>query len=173
VSRRGILADVGEPVSSSWLASPAYIISYHGVFDFPIPPDELWEVMEQPDRFESWWSWLSEFRLEGGGLRAGSVLCGVVSPPLPYRMRLRVDLERCDRPSRIDAAVHGDLEGPARLLLVSESGGSRVSASWTLEMTQRRMRSAARVAYPVLRWGHDRLVDATVRSFRRHLARST
>jgi len=34
---------------------------------------------------------------------------------------------------------------------------------------QRPMRVAARVAYPVLRWGHDRVVDATVAGFRRHL----
>jgi len=61
----------------------------------------------------------------------------------------------------------------ARLLLVPASGGTRVSASWTLEMTQRRMRTAARIAHLVLRWGHDRVIDATVRNFRRHLARST
>jgi hypothetical protein len=36
-------------------------------------------------------------------------------------------------------------------------------------MMQRPMRVAARVASPVLRWGHDRVVDATVAGFRRHL----
>jgi hypothetical protein len=35
---------------------------------------------------------------------------------------------------------------------------------------QRPMRIAARIAKPVLRWGHDRVVDATVDSFRRQLA---
>jgi hypothetical protein len=28
---------------------------------------------------------------------------------------------------------------------------------------------AARLAHPALRWGHDRVVEATVRSFRHHL----
>jgi hypothetical protein len=36
-------------------------------------------------------------------------------------------------------------------------------------MMQRPMRAAARVASPVLRWGHDRVVAATVSGFRRQL----
>jgi hypothetical protein len=31
------------------------------------------------------------------------------------------------------------------------------------------MRIAARIAKPLLQWGHDRVVDATVDSFRRQL----
>lgn len=152
------------------MASP-YVIEYRGVFDFPTGPEELWGALERADRFEGWWSWLSDFRLEGDGLRRGSTLHGVVAPPLPYRMRLRIDLEECLRPFRIEAAVSGDLKGPARLLFEGRGDGTRVSASWTLEMMQRPMRMAARVAHPALRWGHDRVVEATVRSFRHQLVR--
>jgi hypothetical protein len=112
---------------------------------------------------------LREFRLEGPGLEAGAVLHGVVAPPVPYTMRIRVVLDRCTRPSSIDATVHGDLEGAARLVLVEVDGGSLAEVSWTIEMTQRPMRLAARFAYPLMRWGHDRVVEATVNSYRRHL----
>jgi hypothetical protein len=108
--------------------------------------------------------------LDGDGLEAGAVLVGVVSPPVPYRMRVRVELEECVRPSWIDAAVHGDLEGRGRLELAPDGEGTLASVAWTIEMMQRRMRMAARVAYPLLRWGHDRVVDATVFGFRRQLA---
>ena len=37
-------------------------------------------------------------------------------------------------------------------------------------MMQRPMRMAARVAHPLLRFGHDRVVEATVAGYRRHLA---
>jgi hypothetical protein len=40
-------------------------------------------------------------------------------------------------------------------------------------MKQRPMRLAARLASPLLRWGHDRVVEATVASFRRNLGRET
>ena len=154
----------------SGVAPSPCVIEYRGTFTFPVPRDELWAYLERVDRFEPSLNWLSEFRFEGDGLRAGSVLAGVITPPLPYRMRLRVDLLECERPSRIEAGVHGDLEGWAQLLLEDDDGGTRVTAIWTFEMMQRTMRMAARVAHPVLRWGHDRVVDITVRAFRRHLA---
>lgn len=151
------------------MAVSPYVIDYRDDFAFPLPPERMWSAIERADGFERWWGWLSEFRLEGGALRPGAVLHGVVSPPLPYRMRITVELEECERPSLIEAAVHGDLEGRAGLRLEPEGGGTRASVSWTIEMMQRPMRVAARVAHPVLRWGHDRVVEATVRGFRRHI----
>jgi hypothetical protein len=105
-------------------------------------------------------------------LTAGSVFHGVVVPPLPYRMRLRVVLLACVPPHCIDASVHGDLVGSARLVLEPEGDGTRATVAWTIEMTQRPMRLAARVASPLLRWGHDRVVDVTVAGFRRRLGQS-
>ena len=124
------------------------------------------------DQFEAWWGWLSEFHVEGasqGELQPGTVLRGVVAPPLPYRMRLEVDIERCQRPSEIDAVVHGDLEGRAELRLAPIRGGTRAEVAWTIEMMQPPMRVAARLAHPLLEWGHDRVVEATVQSFSRVL----
>ncbi len=80
-------------------------------------------------------------------------------------------LDHCIRPSRIDATVHGDLEGTPSLVLEPTAEGTMAEVSWTIEMRQRRMRLAARVAHPVLRWGHDRVIDATVNGFRRNLRR--
>ena len=153
------------------MARSPCVIDFRGVYSFPIAPEALWSTLERADSFERWWGWLSDFRLDGGGLRPGAVLHGVVAPPLPYRMRLRVEVEECEPPSLIEAAVHGDLEGRAGLILEPEPGGTRASVGWTIEMMQRPMRIAARVAHPMLRWGHDRVVDATVVGFRRQLAR--
>lgn len=151
------------------MAASPYVIDYREAFHFPAAPERVWSVIERVDGFERWWGWLSEFRLEGGALRPGAVLHGVVSPPVPYRMRVRVEVEDCEPPFLIDAAVHGDLEGRAGILLRGQGGGTVVDAAWTIEMMQRPMRIAARVAHPFLRWGHDRVVEATVRGFRRQL----
>jgi carbon monoxide dehydrogenase subunit G len=152
------------------VASSPYVIEYQGAFRFPIPPDELWDYLERVDRFESRLNWLSEFRLEGDGLRSGSVLHGIISPPVPYRMRVDVVLDACERPSLIEGTVHGDLQGRARLQLLPADGGTEVRAAWSFEMMQRPMRIAARFAHPLLRWGHDRVVEVTVNAFRRHIA---
>lgn len=155
---------------------PSPVINYRGTFRFPATPEVMWEAIERTEDFERWWGWLGEFHLAGPGLQSGSVLTGVVSPPVPYHMRVRVELEECVRPRSIDAVVHGDLEGHASLRLSQEllnnhgeTASTVASVSWTIEMMQRSMRIAARLAYPLLCWGHDRVVDATVFSFRRQI----
>ncbi len=145
------------------------IIDYRGTHRFSVPPETVWAAIERADEFEQWWAWLGEFYLHGASLQRGSVMIGVVSPPLPYRMRIRVDLEDCVRPATIDAAVHGDLEGRAHLGLESDGEGTLATAAWTIEMTQLPMRVAARFARPLLCWGHDRVVEATVAGFRRRV----
>lgn len=160
----------GEPAEAYGLAVRP-VINYRRDFVFSETPTVLWEALEHTERFERWWSWLQEFRIEGGTLATGSVLHGVVAPPLPYRMRIDVELVRCEPPREIDAVVSGDLEGVARLRLHETTAGTRAEVSWTVEMMQRPMRIASRVAHPVVRLGHDAVVDMTVAGFRRHLLR--
>jgi carbon monoxide dehydrogenase subunit G len=154
------------------VVTTAPIIDYRGTFRFTAPPATLWEKIERTGEFERWWGWLGDFHLDGPGLEAGSVLIGVVSPPLPYHMSIRVELERCVRPSLIEATVRGDLEGHGRLELNPDGDATVASVAWRIEMMQRPMRAAARFASPLLRFGHDRVVDATVHGFRRQLAAS-
>jgi len=146
-----------------------YVIDYDATFTFPVSVAVLWATMVQVDRFSSWWSWLREFSVEGKGIARGTVLHGVVAPPLPYRMRLEILIDECVPERRITALVHGDLQGAARLTFDGDDAETRAHAMWTIEMMQRPRRVAASVAYPLLRWGHDRVVDATVEGFRRHL----
>ena len=153
----------------SVVPKPAPVIDYDGTFVFPTPVGQLWATLVQVDDFSSWWSWLQEFSAEGRGLERGTVLRGVVAPPLPYRMRLDVVIEESVPERRIAALVHGDLEGAALLTFDGDDAETRVHATWSVEMMQRPMRLAARIAPPLLRWGHDRVVDATVDGFRRRL----
>jgi hypothetical protein len=152
-------------------ASP-YVIDYAGRFAFPVQTSELWEAIGRLDQFEGWWGWLSELEVDGPGLQTGSVLRGTVAPPVPYRMRVVVELDRCVPGRLIDASVKGDLVGEAHLRLDPAPDGTMTEVAWSLEMMQLPMRLAARVAYPLLRWGHDRVVEATVRGFRAQLLAS-
>jgi len=151
----------------------APVIDFEREFDFPVTPAELWATIDDSDSFGLWWPWLREFSIDGGSLKTGSVMHGVVVPPLPYRIRVDVELVRCRRPSLIDALVHGDLEGVATLRMRrgQDGMGTRVRVAWQIEMMQRPMRIASRLAHPLLVKAHDVVVDATVAGFRRHLAR--
>jgi carbon monoxide dehydrogenase subunit G len=151
------------------IASP-YVVEYQATFTFAAPPERVWAVLERFETLAPKWTWLRELRIEGAGLRKGTVVHGVVVPPLPYRMRLDVALDDCAPSERIDASVHGDLEGSAHIAFNGDGRETRADASWTIEMTQPAMRFAARLAPGLLRWGHDRVVIATVNSLRRQLA---
>jgi uncharacterized protein YndB with AHSA1/START domain len=146
------------------------VIEFQRTFAFPVPAERLWAAMVQFDEFSSWWSWLREFSVDGAGLESGTVLHGVVEPPVPYRMRLDVVVDTCEPTQRVGAAIHGDLEGTAMLHLEGDDATTLVHAVWTVEMKQAPMRLAARIGHPLLRWGHDRVVEATVDGIRRHLA---
>ncbi len=100
------------------------LFTHRGGYSFGLDPEQLWVQLEDVDQFEGWWPWLTEFRLEGNGLTAGSVLSGVVTPPLPYRMR-RADRTGPVRPPRaIDATIDGDLTGDARLRIRPGGAGA-------------------------------------------------
>src|SRR6266566_738424 len=142
-------------------------IEYDGAFWFPVTPDQLWVTVERFDQFESWWRWLRNFRADEAGLVAGNVLHGTVVPPVPYQLRLDVRLQRCCRPRSVDAKIDGDLSGWGMLRLEDANDGTRVAVAWSLEMRSTPLRVAARVAYPLMRWGHDRVVDMAVAGFQR------
>jgi hypothetical protein len=146
------------------------VIKSDRTFEFSVPIEQLWATMNRVESYPSWWSWLHEFSVEGVGLESGSTLHGVIVPPLPYRMRLDVLLYDSVPHRFISALVHGDLEGTAHLDFESIGSATSVHAVWAVEMMQRPMRLAARIGSPVLQWGHDRVVDATVEGFRSHLA---
>lgn len=151
------------------VARAAPVIEYDRTFTFPVPVAELWATMGRLDCYPSWWSWLHEFSVDGRRLEPGTVLRGVVTPPLPYRMRIDVVVDECVPEHCIAALVHGDLEGAARLTFEGDGAQTRARATWTIEMMPASMRMAARIAFPLLQWGHDRVVDATVDGFRRQL----
>jgi uncharacterized protein YndB with AHSA1/START domain len=146
------------------------VINYQHSYEFPLPPEGIWDALEEVDQFALWWPWLEDFRLEGDSLATGTVLHGVVAPPLPYRMHLQIELTRCEKPGIIEALVHRDLEGEASIALCSQGVGTHVEVAWTVEMMQRPMRLADRMAHPVLKRGHDRVVENTVAEFRRRLS---
>jgi hypothetical protein len=134
---------------------------------FDVPPADLWAVVNRTGDFRTWWSWLRDF--DAPAVRAGARACCLIQSPLPYALRLDIEVERAEEPSLIETYVRGDLDGPARLEIASADGGGRCSARlvWELEVCDRVLRRVARVARPVMVWAHDRIVATGVEQFRR------
>jgi uncharacterized protein YndB with AHSA1/START domain len=138
---------------------------YDRTFEFAVSPETFWETVSRTDSFPEWWSWLRTFESEG--LRDGSHTSCVIEAPLPYALRVAIDVEQAVPPERIETRVTGDLEGPARLEITSTGSGCSARLVWTLELREPWLRRIARVARPVLGWAHDRVISSGVRQFER------
>jgi hypothetical protein len=132
---------------------------------FDLPPADLWAVVNRTDDFRQWWSWLRDF--QAPGVHPGAQARCIIQSPLPYALRLRIDVQRADAPTLVETYVRGDLDGPARLEISARDGGSTARLAWELEVRDRMLRQVARVARPLMVWAHDRVVETGVQQFRR------
>lgn len=133
-------------------------------WDFDIGPDQLWERIAAVNRYESWWPWLR--RLEApGGLSQGSEWACEVSPPLPYTVRFRLQLDKVDPGSDVHALVRGDIGGEALLTVEGNGHGSTARLQSQLYPTNLLLRRAGQVARPLIEWGHDWVLDEGCRQF--------
>jgi Polyketide cyclase / dehydrase and lipid transport len=138
---------------------------YDRRFEFAVSPEAFWATVSRTDSFPEWWSWLRQFESEG--LREGAHTDCLIQAPLPYALRVAIDVERAMPPERVETRVTGDLEGPARLEITPAPSGCEARLVWTLELREPWLRRFARVGRPVLAWAHDRVITIGVRQFER------
>ena len=133
---------------------------------FEVGREALWLVLARTDEFPRWWTWLRRFEV-GSGLVDGAVARCVVRPPLPYVLRFDVAVERVVPAALVETTVSGDIEGPARLELSGDGDRAEARLVWEVDVRDPLLRTAARVARPLMEWGHEWVVDTGVEQFRR------
>jgi hypothetical protein len=132
----------------------------------PLERGALWDAVAETGRYDDWWPWLHDYR--PARLVAGERAQATIAPPLPYRLRLGLEVSRAEPPARVEAVVSGDLTGVADLRFVPVPDGTEIRLQWEVELTRPGLRAIEPVARPVLRWGHDWIVDQAMRSFLVH-----
>jgi hypothetical protein len=138
---------------------------YDRRFEFAVSPETFWQTVSRTENFPVWWSWLRDF--ESDGLHAGSHTECLIRAPLPYALRVTVDVEQAVPPERVETRVTGDLEGPARLEISPTASGCAARLAWSLEVREPWLARLARFTRPVLTWAHDRVITSGVREFER------
>lgn len=147
-----------------------HVVRFAATERFALPPERLWAVLDDLEAYPRRWGWLHDFDADADTLRSGVTLRGVVAPPLAQRLRLRVVLREVVPAAWVAADVDGDLEGHAHLRLRRHTSTvTDVEVGWTVALARPTLRAAARMARPLLLWGHDRVVAATVSGLRREL----
>jgi uncharacterized protein YndB with AHSA1/START domain len=134
-------------------------------YRFPVSPEQLWQRLHVVDDYRLWWPWLRH--LDADRLASGDTWSCAVQPPVPYSLRFEVELQEVEPPGFVVAAVAGDIVGTARLDTTPADEGCEVRLRSELAPGNRYLQAVARVAGPVVRFGHDWVLDTGARQFGR------
>jgi hypothetical protein len=132
-------------------------------YDVPAGRDAVWDAFGHPGRFRDWWPWLVAF--DGRELAPGRRWACAVSPPLPYLVRFTLHLTLVEPLRAVEASVEGDVVGDARLELSDVGTGSRIHLVSDLAPGNAALQAFAVVAHPLVRRGHDWVLDTGARQF--------
>lgn len=137
-------------------------------FDADAPT--LWSALTDVDSYRTWWPWLSRFEA-AKGFEPGARWDCTVQPPLPYTMKFTLWLEEVSPCVSADATIAGDIEGTARVSLHPDGAGTVVRLTSDLAPANRFLKQVAWVATPIVRFGHDWVLDTGAAQFRRRAFR--
>ena len=132
-------------------------------YRYPVPPEELWSTLSETSDYRRWWPWLRD--LEATGLAPGEQWRCTVRPPLPYSIRFTIHFDDVDPPSAVTAHVTGDIAGVAHLDVTPLPDGCEVRLMSTLTPSSRAFGLIASFAGPLIRRGHDWVLDTGARQF--------
>ena len=146
------------------------IVRSHRRYDFAADRAGVWAAMSAIDEFRHWWPWLRRF--DGQGLVVGDVWRCTVQPPLPYVMRFTVALDEIIEHSLVRATVGGDVTGTVRIELADRAPGRapgcEVQLVSALTPDSGFVRALTFVGRPLVKFGHDWVLDTGARQFSAH-----
>lgn len=134
---------------------------------FAQPPAVVWAALTDVDAYRRWWPWLSD--LDADQFEVGATWRCHVRPPLPYSLRFTLTLEEVESPRFAVATIAGDIEGHASVDLTDSSegsGGTDLRLVSILRSSTRSLRLLADLGPPIVRFGHDWVLDSGLRQFR-------
>ena len=134
-------------------------------YRFDRSPSEVWEAIGRVDQYQGWWPWLRRFDAEA--LAPGERWRCTIRPPVPYVLRITVDLDEVEPPRSISATVSGDIRGEAAVSLEETDSGCEVRLVSSLATDGQPLRSLTRWAPWLATFGHDWVLDTGLRQFRR------
>ena len=132
-------------------------------YRFAIDPDGLWSALDSTGDYQRWWPWLRAF--DADGLVTDGLWRCAVRPPLPYTLRFTIHLVEVDPPRRITARLSGDIAGVAQIEIAPSADGCAVRLTSTLAPSSRAFAVVATVARPIVRRGHDWVLDTGAAQF--------
>ena len=133
-------------------------------YEFPTDPEGFWSRIAVVDDYRRWWPWLRNF--EGTTLAVGENWHCSVQPPVPYSVDFVVHIDSVTESSSVTVTISGDIIGTADLVIRPLAGGCSVSLVAELGPAKQSLRALSVAARPVVRFGHNWVLDMGADQFR-------
>ena len=130
---------------------------------FAFGRDEFWQRISHVGDFPTWWPWLRTF--DGVRMGTGDVWSCAVHPPAPYVVRFEILLDEVVPETSIAARISGDIVGRAELSIDGDGSGCSARLVADLAPAKQSLRIMSVVARPMVRFGHNWVLDTGVRQF--------
>jgi hypothetical protein len=140
-------------------------------YRFPFSDAQLWERIDDVPSYPTWWPWLREF--DGRRLVRGEVWHCTVQPPLPYRVRLAIRLDDVMPPRSVTATITGEIVGRATLTISPAEDGCAARLQADLGPDKQALRALAVALRPLVRYGHNWVLDTGARQFAHRWSRES
>ena len=121
-------------------------------WDVDGPIEAVYDALADAATYPEWWK---PVYIEGRAEPGGRVVHHVFKGRLPYRLRVRSELVRSERPRELEARVTGDLSGSGIWTLTPSDGGVHLRFDWRVEADRPFLRVLTPVLRPVFRWNHS------------------
>lgn len=123
---------------------------FHSVWRLNAPPEEVYRVLRDIDRYPLWWPEVrSVDRVDDGTVRI------VARSFLPYDLSFLSTASRQDpRAGVLETAMRGDLEGFSRWTIAADGAGTRAVFAEEVTARKRLLRSLALIARPFFQLNH-------------------
>lgn len=130
-------------------------------------PDEVYRALADVATYPRWWAEVRATRELGDGV--GEIRCRSM---LPYDLVFVASRVVEDPVARVlRAHLDGDLIGTSEWTIGSDGSGTVAVFDEDVRVGKAAVRAAGRLARPVLRFNHDRMMRSGERGLRRYLAR--
>ncbi|WP_404301450.1 SRPBCC family protein [Alicycliphilus denitrificans] len=140
---------------------------------FAAPLDAVWAAIADAEHWPLWWPGIEVVTLEPGDAQGlGALRRYRCRGALPLRLCFTARVTHIVAQELIEGRACGDLTGLGRCRLSHALGQTRVCFDWRVHTSGLRLSQLARLAQPLLRWNHDRLMRAGGLGLERYLARA-
>lgn len=121
------------------------------------PVERVYEALHASDRWPEWWPGVEKVEEvePGDESGVGNLRRYTWKSKLPYRLVFEMRTTRVERPSVLEGAAVGELDGTGRWTLTAIPEGTEVRYDWKVRTTKPWMNLLAPIARPVFQWNHD------------------